>query len=117
MPVLETPVADADGVEQLVTAYEELDARTPLAIAEPWTALTDLMRTASTVEPGDPDSVQEMADTAYATERSAREVATWVAETCGFAMPAMQGLEGPVDPPRSTAPPKKSKRSTTTAAN
>jgi hypothetical protein len=104
MEVIGRPVSDQAGVEQLLDTYEELDRRTPLAIADSWSALTELMRTASTVVAADPDSVQLLADTAYATERSAREVATWVAQTCGFAMPAMEGIEGPVDPPPTTTP-------------
>lgn len=92
-------VKDAADIDALVAVYEELDARTPLAIAEPWSALTELMRTAATVAPDDAASVQTVADAAYATERSARAVAEWVATTCGFAMPAMEGIEGPVAPP------------------
>lgn len=103
MAVIQAPVSDAVGIDALVDVYEELDARTPLAISEPWSELTELVRTAATVAPDDPASVQQMADTAYATERSARAVATWVAQTCGFAMPAMSGVEGTVAPPPADA--------------
>jgi hypothetical protein len=119
MSVIATQVADAAGIDALVETYEELDERAPLAIEEPWGALTDLVRTAATVAPDDADSVQALADAAYAAERSARAVATWVAQTCGFAMPAMEGMEGPVDPPPTKGSKsdksKRSKRTTTIA--
>jgi hypothetical protein len=108
MPVLAGKVDSQLDIDTLVETYTDLDARTPLAIEESWRQLTVLVQTAATVAPGDPASVQAMADTAYASERSAREVATWVQATCGFSMPAMEGLEGPVTTPPAvptTAPP------------
>lgn len=108
MPVLAGKVESQLDIDTLVETYTELDTRTPLAIEESWRQLTVLVQTAATVTPDDPASVQSMADAAYASERSAREVATWVEATCGFSMPAMEGLEGPVTTPPAvptTAPP------------
>jgi hypothetical protein len=108
MPVLAGKVESQLDIETLVETYTTLDARTPLAIEESWGQLTVLVQTAATVAPEDPESVQIVADAAYASERSAREVATWVQATCGFSMPAMAGLEGPVTTPPAvptTAPP------------
>lgn len=108
MPVLAGKVESQLDIDTLVETYTELDSRTPLAIEESWHQLTVLVQTAATVAPDDPASVQSMADAAYASERSAREVATWVQATCGFSMPAMEGLEGPVTTPPAvptTAPP------------
>lgn len=108
MPVLAGKVESALDIETLVETYTTLDERTPLAIEESWSQLTLLVQTAATVAPDDPESVQAVADVAYATERSARDVATWVQATCGFSMPAMEGIEGPVTTPPAvptTAPP------------
>jgi hypothetical protein len=99
MPVLAGKVDSQLDIEALVETYTALDERTPLAIEESWHQLTVLVQTAATVTPGDPASAQMVADTAYASERSAREVATWVQATCGFSMPAMEGIEGPVTTP------------------
>jgi hypothetical protein len=99
MPVLAGKVSDQLDIDALVEAYTSLDERTPLAIEESWHQLTVLVQTAATVAPDDPASVQTVADAAYASERSARDVATWVEATCGFSMPAMAGLEGPVTTP------------------
>jgi hypothetical protein len=99
MPVLAGKVDSQLDIDTLVETYTTLDGRTPLAIEESWHQLTVLVQTAATVAPDDPASVQAMADAAYASERSAREVATWVQATCGFSMPAMEGLEGPVTTP------------------
>ena len=113
MPLLTGPVVDQPGVDALVDAYEGLDDRTPLAIEQSWHDLTTLVVTVATVSPDDPASVQLVTDTAYATERSAREVATWVEQTCGFSMPAMAGIEGPVTTPPTTKAPKRDKPATT----
>ena len=102
MPVLTTKVTDQLAVDALVATYVDLDERTPLAIEESWHQLTVLVQTAATVVASDPESVQTVADAAYATERSARDVATWVAQTCGFSMPEMAGVEGPVTTPPTT---------------
>jgi hypothetical protein len=96
LPLLGGPFADGSDVDDLVNRYERLDRITPLAIDEEWSALTELMRMASEVDVDDPDSRQRLADSAYKTERAARDVAIWVETTCGLAMPDVVGVEGSV---------------------
>ncbi|MGA1509509.1 MAG: hypothetical protein ACO37X_07430 [Ilumatobacteraceae bacterium] len=96
LPLLGGPFADGGDVDDLVDRYERLDRITPLAIDDEWHALTELVRLASEVDVADPESRQQLADTAYKTERSARDVAIWVETTCGLAMPDVVGVEGSV---------------------
>jgi hypothetical protein len=104
LPSLNGPIALPSDVEAIVDTYERLDEITPITIEREWRQLTELVQTAATVQPDDPDSVQRVADRAYATERSARALATWVAQTCGLELPAVIGVEGST-PPATTVPP------------
>jgi hypothetical protein len=96
LPLLGGPFVDGSDVDDLVSRYEKLNGITPLAIDEEWNALTELVRQAADVDVDDPVSRQELADTAYKTERSARDVAIWVETTCGLTMPDVVGVEGSV---------------------
>ncbi len=96
LPLLGGPFVDGDDVDDLVGRYEKLDRITPLAIEDEWGVLTDLVRKASEVDVDDPASRQDLADTAYKAERSARDVAIWVETTCGLVMPDVVGVEGSV---------------------
>ena len=96
LPLLGGPFTDGSDVDDLVERYEKLDSITPLAIETEWHALTELVRVASEIDPSDPVSQQFVADTAYKTERAARDVAIWVETTCGISMPDVVGVEGSV---------------------
>jgi hypothetical protein len=72
-------VADVDA---LVALYRDLGDLAPLAIEADWDALTLNYETASTVVPGDPESMQRVAARAYATERSAVTVHDWLMANC-----------------------------------
>ena len=116
LATLDGPVAAQADVDAIVATYEHLDGITPLAVEREWHQLTELVQTAATVLPDDPASVQRVADAAYAAERSARSVNSWVATTCGLEMPAVIGIEGPMPPvatqptttPPTTSPPPES---------
>jgi hypothetical protein len=72
-------VADVD---TLLTLYRKLGDLAPLAIDADWDALVLNYETASTVVPGDPESLQRVAARAYATERSAVAVHDWLQANC-----------------------------------
>jgi hypothetical protein len=96
VPFLEGPSAlTQEGIDEFVARYDRLNEMTPLAIEDEWQQLTDLVHTAATAVPTDPESVQRTADAAYAAERSTRDVANWAATTCGVTMPAVLGIEDP----------------------
>jgi hypothetical protein len=72
----------ATDVEALLTLYRDLGNIAPLGIEADWDALTLNYETASTVVPGDPESMQRVAARAYATEQSAVAVHDWLIANC-----------------------------------
>jgi hypothetical protein len=46
--------------------------------------MIEAMETAATVDPNDPESVQEVADTARASEQSANRVIAYTQQRCGL---------------------------------
>jgi hypothetical protein len=107
LPGLEGPMATQEEQDALVARYDELNEITPLALEEDWQQLTDLIHTAVTVVPTDPESVQRAADEAYATERAYRRIFEWVNANCGISMPQPGGIETTTiaPPPESTPAP------------
>ncbi|MEO6571534.1 MAG: hypothetical protein ABIO83_08295, partial [Ilumatobacteraceae bacterium] len=64
--------------------YRLMGQLAPLGIASEWNDLVVNLETAATVIPGDPESEQRVATTAYATEPSAFRVKQWLAANCGL---------------------------------
>jgi hypothetical protein len=73
---------NAADVEALLALYRDLGDLAPLAIEADWDALTLNYETASTVVPGNPESMQRVAARAYATEQSAVAVHDWLIANC-----------------------------------
>jgi hypothetical protein len=80
--IAEAPVTD-EQITQAVRRFERLNEIAPLEIEADWQALTTLMRAARDVDANDTQSVQDLVDLSYATEKSAAGAAMWVASTCG----------------------------------
>jgi hypothetical protein len=105
LPGLEGPTATQADQDALLARYEQLSEITPLAVEDDWQQLTELVRTAVTVVPSDPESVQKLADESYATERAYRRIFDWVTATCGVTMPQPGGIETTtVAPPPDSTP-------------
>jgi len=104
LPGLTGPLVISSDIKDLVKRYEKLDRITPLAIADDWHTVTELMSQAAEVDPQDSLSRQELADNAYKAERPARNVAAWVKATCGFEMPDVIGVEGKITTSTTVAP-------------
>ena len=85
--LLEGPLSTPEDLAALVTRYRELERVAPLSVEEAWATVTDLIEASAAVDRDDPEAVSALAEQAYATDQAAREVATWVAERCGFALP------------------------------
>ena len=85
--IVSPPMATSEEVEATLDFYRLMGELAPVAIAEQWNDIVSAMETASTVVPGDPDSEQQVALQAYATERSAYEVAVWLRRNCGVDIP------------------------------
>ena len=93
-------------VEATLEFYRLMGQLAPIAIATEWNDLVIAMETASSIVPGDPASEQEVAVTAYATERSAYAVKVWLQRNCGVDIPITTiAPQEPVPAKVSTIPP------------
>jgi hypothetical protein len=100
LPAIAAPATTGDEVGALVSRWERLLERSPLAIERDVETVTELLRAASRVDPTDPAAVQALADQSYASNSAAVAVRDWVMSTC--AVDVATGLQ--IAPPR-TAPP------------
>jgi hypothetical protein len=85
--IVAPPMATEAEVEATLDFYRLMGQLAPVAIADQWNEVVHALETASTVVPGDPESEQQVALQAYATERSAYEVAVWLRRNCGVDIP------------------------------
>jgi hypothetical protein len=83
MPGISVMPATIEEVNAAVGHFTRLQKVAPLEVQQDWDALTDLMIAASKVKADDAESVQQVADLAYATEASANSASEWVKATCG----------------------------------
>ncbi len=81
------PLTTEAEVEATLEFYRLMGELAPVAIASEWNDLLVSLETASTIVPGDPESEQLVAKTAYATEPSAFAVKTWLFENCRLDIP------------------------------
>jgi len=80
-------MADEDDVEATLELYRMMSELAPIAIAAEWNDVVVSLETASSLVPGDPESEQLVAKTAYATEPSAFAVKTWLLDNCKLDIP------------------------------
>jgi hypothetical protein len=83
MPGISVMPATVDEVNAAVGHFTRLQKVAPLEIQQDWDALTELMTAASQVKADDADSVQHVADLAYASEAHSKAASDWVKATCG----------------------------------
>ena len=74
--------ATAEEIDDFVSTYRSIGESAPLAIEREWDALVLNYETASTVDPGDPESLQRVVAQAVRTERSAIAVHDWLLANC-----------------------------------
>lgn len=80
--ILDPTLAAPTDVDATLELYRSIGDVAPLDIAAEWDRLVVNLETASTVEPDDPDSLQQAVASAYATERSAIAVRDWLRSHC-----------------------------------
>lgn len=85
--IVDPPLADEAGLQATLDFYRAMGELAPLAIAEEWNQLVVNLETAASLQPGDPDSEQLVAATAYATEPAAYAVKVWLSRNCGVEIP------------------------------
>jgi hypothetical protein len=99
---LTTAPATEDEIDGFLDEYRRIGELAPLAIEPHWQALVLNYETASTVEPEDPESVQRAVGRAYATERSAVAVKTWLLANCNVDIGPVSTIVPPAPPPPPT---------------
>jgi len=92
----------ADDIDAFVDLHREIGRVAPLAIEQEWNDLVTSYETASTVEPGDPESVQRTMELALRTERSVLAVQEWVAANCQIDLGPVATMPAPTT---TTVPP------------
>jgi len=106
--IVAPPLDDEAGVEATLDFYRLMGELAPLSIAEEWNRLVVALEIASELEPGNADSEQMVAATAYATEPAAHAVAEWLARNCGLDIPittiAPHDQVAPAVPPVTSVP-------------
>jgi len=93
--------SDAD-VDATLEFYRLMGELAPIAIAEEWNDVLVSLETASSIVPGDPESEQLVAKTAYATEPSAFAVKTWLLDNCKLDIPITTIAPQANEPARTT---------------
>lgn len=106
--ILAPPLSTEAELTATLDFYRLMGQLAPIAIAEQWNDLVVNLETAITVVPGDPASEQRVAVQAYATERSAYEVAIWLKKNCNLDLGPITTIAPQVPVPAATttlAPP------------
>ena len=83
MPGIAVMPATVEEVSAAVGHFTRLQKVAPLEVQEDWDTLTELMIAASKVKAEDAESVQQVADLAYASEANSKSASDWVKATCG----------------------------------
>ena len=99
-----TAPATTDEIDDFIGLYKRIGESAPLAIDEQWDALIHNYETASTVEPGDPESVQRVVALALRTERSAVAVHYWLLANCEVDIGGVATMAASRPPPPSSVP-------------
>jgi hypothetical protein len=94
-----TPPTNNGEVDRLVEHYGRLAEVAPLEVEADFIALREVFAAASKVNVGDADSVQELADAAYAAETSADRAAMYAAATCGVDLSTGFAVQVPTQAP------------------
>jgi hypothetical protein len=94
-----TPPTSNGEVDRLVEHYGRLAEVAPLEVEADFIALREVFVAASKVNVGDADSVQALADAAYAAEASADRAAMYAAATCGVDLSTGFAVQVPTQAP------------------
>ena len=82
--LVDPDLAYADDIEPLLALYRRIGDYAPLAIEAEWDQLIVNYETASTVVPGDDDSLQRVVASAYQSEQAAAAVNDWLVSNCAL---------------------------------
>jgi len=83
LPEIANLPATDEQITDAVKRYERLLDVAPLEIEKEFDSLTALMRAARDVDAADSESVQELVEMTYSSEKDALASSAWVLATCG----------------------------------
>jgi len=99
---IQTPPTKAEEVPALILLFSKMGEVAPLGVEADWEAVYNSLKTANTVNPNDPASVQKVAAEVLSTQHSSDSVRAWAKTNCNLDI-------GPVDvvngAPTTTIPP------------
>jgi hypothetical protein len=79
-------IVDAAGIEATSKLYRSITSIAPLAVRKEWETMTSNVEAAATVDPKDPASVQQLADTARSAQHAATAISDYTSKVCGVAI-------------------------------
>ncbi|HQZ36597.1 MAG TPA: hypothetical protein PK020_19365 [Ilumatobacteraceae bacterium] len=81
---LNSPNIAGDGdVDRVLDSWRSVSRSAPIAVQAEWETMVANLETAITVDPGDPASMQLVADTARRSEPAANRVISYTQQRCG----------------------------------
>lgn len=79
-------IVDSVGIEATSGLYRSITSIAPLAIQKEWETMTSNIDVAATVDPGDPASVQKVADMARSSQNAASAISDYTSKLCGVTL-------------------------------
>jgi hypothetical protein len=92
-------------IASFITLFSKMGEVAPLDVQTDWEAIYGILKTANTVDPNDPVSVQSVADTAFAAQRSAEKVVAWAKSNCNIDLGPVGTVSGGAPVATTTIPP------------
>ena len=83
---IQTEPESADAIPAFITLFSKMGEVAPLDVQVDWEAVYTNLKTANTVDVNDPESLQNVNDSAYASQRSYEAVVAWAQSTCGLTL-------------------------------
>lgn len=109
---LNVDLVTLDDAEALVDRYQRFADRAPVAVADEWRQLADLVQAAAAADLEDPAARSAVVELAASTERATIRIVEHALSVCGISLPTgppppatTTTLEPPPADPSSTAPP------------
>jgi len=76
-------IVDSAGIEATAELYRSITAIAPLAVQPEWQTMTSNVEAAATVDPSNPESVQELADMTRSSQHAASTISDYTSKLCG----------------------------------
>lgn len=86
-----------NAIPPIIALFSKMGEVAPLDIEQDWEAIYTILKTANTVDPTDPASVQSVTDAAIASQHSYEAVAAWALKTCDLVLEPIGVVSGGAD--------------------